>query len=184
MSKKVRIAIWLGLIVFLAVGATMSPKAVGSGSNDWHDMSQSERNDAILDRADDDLSDEVGESCKEWVRTVIEDASNGHVIIPPNNNSGDSWELDEHVFGFCTSILNAKPGEIVQMRWKDNPDVPEDFNIHTAIVYSVSGSGVRFIESNYDTTPGPEGPEYVTKRYVSEDDFNKQVKSFTICRIR
>ena len=70
------------------------------------------------------------------------------------------------------------------MRWKDNPDVPEDFNIHTAIVYSVSGSGVRFIESNYDTTPGPEGPEYVRTRYVSEKEFDEDVDSFSIYYIR
>lgn len=149
---------------------------------EWHNLSQFQRNHEILDRAAEDLGNDVGLSCKAWVRKVIKDASNGKVHIPSNNASGDAWGPHPAVRrNSGTSILDAKPGEIVQMQWRDNPNVPPSHNMHTAIVHFVSSNGVTFIESNFDDTPRTEdGPEYVGTRYTSEEDFNSAVQSFSI----
>ena len=152
---------------------------------EWHELTQTQRNRKIIDRAYEDSGVDVGESCKEWVRTVIKEASDGHVVIPSNNESGDGWEpLDNHIITVdtCGSILNVRPGAIVQMQWAG---VSGDHNRHTAIVSSVSANGITFIESNFDDTPAVnDGPENVQPRYISVEDFNAQVESFSVYYIR
>ena len=107
----------------------------------WHAMEQSERNEKILKVALDDLRVNVGESCKEWVRDVIEEATDGHVKVPSNTPEGDGWGPDpeNHIiryrYNMEPAILNTTPGDIVQMQWK--PGIGSDdseYNMHTAIV--------------------------------------------------
>ena len=160
----------------------------------WHALEQSERNQKILRVALDDYGDNVGESCKEWVRDVIEQATDRHVVIPPNNESGDGWEPDPegHVIRYRhntnPALLNTTPGDIVQMQWKagkagvGSPD--SEYNMHTAIVLSVFLNGVIFIESNYDNTPKDESDAVVDIRFVSEEEFDEKVQAFSVYSVR
>ena len=157
----------------------------------WHARSQNERNKQILHVALDDLGVNVGESCKEWVRDVIEEASNRHVTIPSNTLSGDRWQPDltGHVilerYNANPALLNTQPGYIVQMQWK--PGVGSDdseYNMHTAIVLSVFSDGVIFIESNYDNTPKNNEDAVVNIRYVLENEFKEKVQSFSVYYIQ
>lgn len=159
---------------------------------EWHTISQPERNQRIINRAIKDLNFDVDLSCKEWVREVVKDASNGHVIIPSNIGSGDRWTTDtEHLYGWgaayhsSTYIMSSHPGSIVQIQWKDNNNIKQGLNIHTAIVLDVSLTHVTFIESNYDGTPEvaddpKNSPEFVKIRRETPEDFHQRVKSFTI----
>lgn len=157
----------------------------------WHALEQSERNQKILREALDDYGENVGESCKEWVRDIIEQASDRHVVIEPNNESGDGWNPDPEGHVICyryntsPAILNTTPGDIVQMQWKaglfsSNPES----NIHTAIVLSVFLNGVIFIESNYDNTPEDVSDAVVSIRFESEEEFQEKVQAFSVYSIR
>lgn len=186
------VAIFAVLLIFFVVGCGESSERGGAaiGSEEWDTLSQHEKNQKILERAIVDLDVDVELSCKNWIHKVVTDASNGRVVIPQNNESGDGWKEDPTgrisgwgaAFHSSTYILTAFPGAIVQMQWEDgvgssNPD----YNRHTAIVLYVSGSHIIFIESNYDDTPKVEdGPEYVKIRSQSAVEFHKKVKSFTI----
>lgn len=155
----------------------------------WHALSQSEKNQRIIQVALDDFGVNVRKSCKEWVRKVIKQASNEHVNIPSNTSNGDSWELDTagHAIRYNTSPtrLETSPGHIVQMQWKAGVGSRDsEYNMHTAIVLSVFPNGVIFIESNYDDTPANEEDAVVGIRFVSEKEFNEQVEAFTIYTIR
>ena len=156
----------------------------------WHALEQSERNQKILRVALDDYGDNVGESCKEWVRDVIEEATDGHVVILSNNESGDSWEPDPegHVIRYRhntnPALLNTTPGDIVQMQWNAGVGSSDsEYNMHTAIVLSVFPNGVIFIESNYDKTPKNVEDAVVGIRFVSEEEFQKQVQAFSVYSI-
>lgn len=157
----------------------------------WHAMEQSERNEKIIKVALDELGVNVKESCKEWVRDVIEEATDGHVKVPSNTSEGDGWDPDpeNHIiryrYNMEPAILNTTPGDIVQMQWKAGVSSPNpESNMHTAIVLSVFQNGVIFIESNYDNTPEDVSDAVVNIRYVSEDEFKEEVQSFSVYSIR
>ena len=186
------IAVFTMLLIFFVIGCGEDSERGGAaiGSETWDTLSQHEKNQKILERAILDLDVDVRESCKEWIRTVIKDASNGQVVIRSNNESGDGWEEDPtgRVYGWgaafnsSTYILTATPGAIVQMQWKKGFGSSDpDYKMHTAIVLYVSNPYVVFIESNYDNTPKVEdGPTYVKIRSESAEEFHRKVKSFTI----
>ena len=164
--------------------ATLSPAS-------WHELEQSERIQKILTVALNDYGDNVGLSCKKWVQDVIRRASDGHVKVPLNTKKGDSWQPDPegHVIRYRhndrPALLNTSPGDIVQIQWKQglsssNPD----YNIHTAIIFSVSSKGVIFIESNYDDTPEIEEDAVVSVRFESETEFHERVQAFSVYSIR
>lgn len=157
----------------------------------WHELEQYQRNQKILEVALEDYSKNVKLSCKEWIRDVIKRASNGHVIIPSNTESGDSWVPDpeDHVVRYRynteTALLNTSPGDIVQMQW--NPGVGSDdaeYNMHTAIIFSVTSKGVLFIESNYDKTPKDVSDAVVNIRFETETKFQEEVEAFSVFSIR
>lgn len=157
----------------------------------WHAMEQYQRNHRIIEVALDDYGDNVGESCKEWVRDVIEEATGGHVKVPSNTPAGDGWGPDpeDHIIRYRynvePAILNTTPGDIVQMQWKAGlfSNDPKN-NIHTAIVLSVFQNGVIFIESNYDNTPEDVSDAVVSIRFQSEDEFNQRVQAFSVYSVR
>ena len=108
----------------------------------WHALEQSERNQKILQVALDDYSENVGVSCKEWVRDVIEEATDNHVKVPSNTSTGDGWKPDPegHVIRYRhnarPALLNTAPGDIVQMQWKAGVGSSDsDYNMHTAIIF-------------------------------------------------
>lgn len=159
-------AIW---VMTLTIGAA---KATAG----WHDWTQQQRNQAIVNRAYDDNNAWVGESCKEWVRTVVYDASSGAVTIPSTHPDLYYWYSHAYVVGRSGLIQYAQPGEIVQMKLTSGYP-------HTAIVVSVSAYGVTFIESNWDATPEDETDAYVHTRYVTFADFYNQVDNYSIMYI-
>ena len=161
-------------------------------SVDWHALEQYQRSEKILLVALDDYGDNVGKSCKEWVRDVIRRATDGHVKIPPNTLEGDGWDPDpvyDHVvryrYNVETALLGTTPGDIVQMQWKAGVGSTDPkFNMHTAIVLFVFQHGVIFIESNYDDTPTDESDAFVGIRFVSEKEFQEKVEAFSVYTIR
>lgn len=157
----------------------------------WHALSQSEKNQRILQVALDDYGVKVRKSCKEWVRKVIKQASNEHVNIPSNTSNGDSWKPDtaghaiRYRYNRSPALLETSPGHIVQMQWKAGVGSRDsEYNMHTAIVLSVLPNGVFFIESNYDNTPKNVEDAVVNIRFVSEKEFQEQVQAFSVYYIQ
>ncbi len=150
---------------------------VSSATAGWHDLSQAQRNQAIIDRAYQDDGDLVGVSCKEWVRTVVTEASNYSIIIPSNDDYPCSWRTDQtysqYCIGRCGYIQWANPGEIIQMVF--NNGTP-----HTAIVVEKTATTITFIESNWDNTPNDYSDVYVKPREVTFTEFNNSIQCFSI----
>lgn len=111
---------------------------------DWHSMSQTARDQAIIDRGLRDVGKYVGLNCKEWVQKVVSEASSRAVYIPTTMSSPNDylWNSAPYVGGMCMSIRNIKPGRIVQMKWLSTGGP------HTFIVTSVISSGMNIVESN------------------------------------
>lgn len=155
------------ILGLLSVGMVSANAAMAG----WHDLSQSQRNQAIVDRAVQDNNVCVGQSCKEWVRTVVYSASGGAVTIPSTvDPPGCWWNYGSYVASGSTRIEWVSPGEIIQMRLRSGI-------VHTSIVVSMSPYGVTLIESNWSYIFHP---NCVYLRYVSFTDFNNQVECFTI----
>lgn len=164
----------------LATGAEDVPAAPALHEplmhREWHDLSQSQRNQKILQRAYQDLGQKKGQ-CKPWVQDVVFAASNGAVYPPKNHPLKDRWRNDpkntdsEYCIGRCGPITSASPGEIVQVRWKANVNPPD--NLHTFIVVSVNAS-----DSN------GKNKQSVRKRTLQTSNFNKIADSFSIYYIR
>ena len=152
----------LPILMFLISFFTTADAMAG-----WHSWSQSTRNQAIVDETYQYNNTYVGESCKEWARTVLYGASNGAVTIPSTAAALYYWYSSSNVVGRSGLIEYAQPGEVVQMKLNSGIE-------HTAIVLAVSPSGVTFIESNWG------GDEYVHVRYVTFTNFYNQVDQFTI----
>ena len=151
MTMKIKAILLIFLLSFFGIVATICPKVIGATS--WHDLSQTKRNERILDRAYED-EDKFGGWCKEWVQDIVFDASNGAVYPPPNHKKKDRWKHDpkkypgsKYCIGRCGPITSARPGEIVQIRWKTSY-VPLPNNLHTFIVVSVNSSSITVIDSN------------------------------------
>lgn len=170
--KKLNFTLIMVIAVLITALITGATKAMAG----WHDWTQQQRNQAIVDRAYEDNNDWVGVSCKEWVRTVVYDASIGTITIPATHPDLYYWYPHTYVVGRSALIQYAQPGEIVQM--KLNSGYP-----HTAIVVSVSAYGITFIESNWDNTPENYSDAYVHTRYVTFTDFYNQVENYTIMYI-
>ena len=190
------------LLIFFVVGCggdsgnekTANGDVGGISTNkDWNELSQTERNQRIIDEALGDFRKNVGVSCKVWVQNVVRNASDGNVGIPLNNEDGSGWRTDPNGTTFGDGkvalfrqnqnpiLLNISPGAIIQIKWKEGfaSDDPK-YNIHTAIILHVlEDIGAIFIESNYDT-PKNEADASVGIRFVSEKEFEKQVEAYSI----
>lgn len=122
----------------------------------WHAMTQAQRNQQILNRAYQDNGRYVGLNCKQWVQAVVPSASAYAVTVPPTNSSPNDWYWQHGPYVVQVpqpaSILWAQPGWIVQMRMVA---VSGGFIPHTAIVVSVYGNIITFIDSNYYSSTYP-----------------------------
>jgi hypothetical protein len=139
----------------------------------WHNLSQYSRNQLIVDRAFDDVDTYVGESCKEWARTVIQGASSGAVTIPSNSSSQCSWYSHPYTIGYSGYLEWASVGHIIQM--KLNNGTP-----HTAIIAGTSPYGVTVVESNWCQG----GCNEVGLRYWSFANFYSSVQCFSLYYIQ
>lgn len=137
----------------------------------WHYLlTQSERNQAIISRARQDLGKNVNLNCKEWVRKVVRDASGGDVVIPqtlPDLN-GWYWAYAQWVVELCMDIRNVERGTVLQTNWvrMGSP--------HTLIVQSVTSTGIWIIDSNRC------GPTTVCEKFYSFADFNNIAPAYTV----
>ncbi|MEY3784474.1 MAG: hypothetical protein RLZZ230_796 [Candidatus Parcubacteria bacterium] len=140
----------------------------------WHDLTQSERNQAIVDETYADLNKNVGVSCKEWVRNIVYRATESHIIIPPNRSSpyDYKWANDStgQVVAMSMPIKDVSPGHIIQMKLSSGWP-------HTAIVLAKSSTQVTFIESNWDSTPDINSDAVVKIRTVTFSKFYSNLKS-------
>ncbi|MCK5285772.1 MAG: hypothetical protein KAJ58_00930 [Candidatus Pacebacteria bacterium] len=145
---------------------------------DWHKLTQEERDNFIIQRAYGDQDKFVGESCKEWVRTVIKSASKKAVIIPPTITPKDScWYNSPNITIATKKLCAVQIGHVLQM------DLARSRFPHTAIVIGKGLYGLVLIEANWDRTPADGTDAYVRRRYVSFTTFNNQVESFTAYNI-
>ena len=125
----------------------------------WHDTTQADRNQRIVNQAQHDLG-LVGGACKIWAYDVVRVASNlaGGPAVPvflpatDNNSNGYAWLNDGTGYEVSSGALapsSMVPGMIIQMRihTASNTYAP-----HTTIVLSnsVGTQQLTFIESNYN----------------------------------
>ena len=80
------------------------------------------------------------------------------------------WGFDANVGGQYSSmpIEWAQPGDIVQMRIKT---ASGGITPHTAIIYAINSTGVRFIDSNYCPNNCGIVKIHPPTSYMSFDDF-------------
>lgn len=175
-----------------ATGPDDAPAAPRLWCPGWHALSQAERNQKILERAYEDLGKYVGDpnnditgQCKAWVQVVVYAASNGEVQLPLNHPTDFSRWIDdpentdsEYCIGRRGSILSAKPGEIVQVQWKDTYKEGPN-NLHTFIVVSVNFFKITVIDSNWEEDRTVREHEIFTYQFD-----NDMAESFTIYSIR
>ena len=149
---------------------------------EWHELTQTQRNRKILERAYQDL-DQKKKECKEWIQDIVFNASDGEVYPPQNHILKDRWIDDpentnsEYCIGRSGPITSARPGEIVQVRWKESYKKPPR-NLHTFIVVSVNALTITVIDSN------AEDQKIVRERDMNISNFDKIADSFSIYYIR
>lgn len=141
----------------------------GSGGNAWWWYV----NQAIWNRAHQDIGDDVGLDCKPWASNVVKDAT-GFAL--PSTGSPDFYLNSGHVImivdgntpGGGTIEYGISVGNIIQMHIKSsNYDGP-----HTAIFYRYVDAGMYWIDSNWYQKAYP---HYVYVHYVSFDWFRSKV---------
>ena len=99
------------LFLFVTLFSVASPASAG-----WHDLTQAQRNQAIVDEANSWSNGSDGGQCKEWVQShVVWDASEQAVWLPTNDDYC-SWNYHPYVVGMSTIIDWVNPGEIIQMK--------------------------------------------------------------------
>lgn len=127
---------------------SVKPPVLAQVTISWSSMTQTERNMAILYRADRDNGRFVNLNCKEWVRRVVLDASGGLVYLPQTlpNESGWYFASSRYLVGMCGGIRSVNQGWIVQMNWRRNDGVIVP---HTLIIAGRSSSGIYVIECNW-----------------------------------
>mgnify|MGYP003394170965 CR=1 FL=1 len=125
----------------------------------WHRWTQGQRNSVIVNRALQQNGYYTGQQCKEWVQNTVYNASTGVVWLPQNqpNLYQWYWSSDAYAVPYSPSIYSANSGSVIQMKWNGTP--------HTAIVYSSSGSGMWWIDCNWN------GDRRVTMHFVSYNQF-------------
>ena len=128
-------------------------------SLDWHSLSQSQKDDEIMNTAFADYGLYVGIQCKPWVQRVVNTATSGHVTVPLTQSNQYQWYDDQsgHIVGRSTLIENVQRADIIQMYLYINGG----WTPHTAIVVYKDSSGMMWIDSNWVAT-NTVGTHYVT----------------------
>lgn len=174
-------------VLFLTLASLLmlsSANVFANGNVWWESLSQSQRNQQIINGARLDLGktfDSWNGQCKVWVQNMVYylSVSQKHVWLPPNASPPFYWQIDpyEHAASLIKPIEYASPGEIVQMMLK-----PAYGELHTAIVesndYYTTGK-ITFIESNW-----PNGSYSVKRRTITFAQFRDQVSYYTIYQIQ
>ncbi len=167
-----------GIVVFiLALFGVVLSATGASMATSWHGLSQSQRNARILNVALDQVGDDTGMECKAWVQDVVDEASNG-AVYPPRNQNDYTWRSSSDVYRMQQPfpIEWAEPGDIIQMRWanRNGSTTP-----HTAILVSKSSSRMRWVDCNWVEE------DTVGTHYVTYADFYRAVGSnYNVYQIR
>jgi hypothetical protein len=144
----------------------------------WHYWTQSQRNQAIVNTAFNDLNKNVGVQCKPWVQNVVWAASGHQVWLPPTANGSLGWywefnaQYSSYVVGRSGGIRGVKVGEIIQMDWL-RPRA-DHLNPHTAIVIGTYYDGMEWIDSNWNNDTK------VIRHYMSFSTFESKVYLYSI----
>lgn len=127
-----------------AVLSGLPEVASATGVNSWHRLTQTDRNQRIINTAYQDLGRRRGQ-CKTWIQEVVLRASQVHVPLPLNATSPNNWYWESdpynHAIGMSMRLENVPVGNIIQMRLQNGTP-------HTAIVAGRTRDGVTFLESN------------------------------------
>lgn len=144
----------IGAAVMAIAGFLFSPaQSYAHETNSWHGMTQAQRNNALINRAYQEVNTKGGQ-CKEWIQKMVYAASGNHVWLPVNNPSPNDWywvsdQPRWHPTGMSTMLEWITPGYIIQMRLDGG--IP-----HTAIVASKDSMGLTLIDSNWFIQSAPE----------------------------
>lgn len=176
----------ISLLIAMVIGTTMNPFPVSEAQTvAWQQMTDSQRREAIVSRAFQDLGRDVGLQCKPWVRDVIRNS--GGPAIPrtfeaqydPYNLA--RWSDDytvtpiwraryDNTFIIDFVAYGLKRGHVVQWR----PHVGLE---HTFIITAVATSYIDVIHSNYTTKN-----TVTQKRFYANDRLNN-IAAWTVYRI-
>ena len=164
-------------VLLLAVASLLvlsSATVFANGNVWWEWLSQTQRNQQIVNFAWQYVG-WYGGTCKVWVANMVNQASQGHVTLPPNNygSSDYYWQYDPygHAISMSIPIESAQSGNVVQMHLRSTNGP------HTAIIYAINSSSITFIESNWFQDSNP---NTVHVRTVSISDFKAQVSGYTV----
>lgn len=128
---------------------TVSALAIG-----WHQLTQAQRNSAIITRAYQDNGVYTGLSCKVWMQNVVSSASGGATTLPTNRaypyeclwTTGQSYIYYMNQFP-PVPIANAQVGWIVQMYFKNlNTGVVVP---HTMLIVAMYSTSMDVIDCNF-----------------------------------
>ena len=167
---------------------------LSAASDWWRGLSELDRAENIVRTAWSDYGRNVGLNCKLWLQQrAVFNASRGVVTLPLTvrsrndstiDSSGSAWAWSPYTYevtssyyrlGPANTFLNARRGDIVQMRWRLNNGT---ITPHSALIYEVSWPlGVWFIESNW------EAANTVGLRWVSFDELAQRTLEYNIYRI-
>lgn len=137
----------------------------------WRSYSQAERNMLILYKAY-GYNGQYGYcNCKEWVRKIVLEASNGVVNIPATLPDASGWYFGSspYLIGMSGGIRGAGQGTLVQLNWRFNDGSTSP---HTMIVSGRTTDGVSVIEANWISCR-------VTTRWISFSEFDRHVVRYS-----
>ena len=149
--KKVVILLFVGLVALFscnkeddAVSSDIQSHGtrLKSAESDWNSLTQTQKDDKIINRAYVDNGVYVGLECKPWVSKVVYDATAGYVILPSTLPNYYEWGSASHVVRRYLTIRNVDRGDIIQMKFLSTGGP------HTAIVVSKNSTGMTWIQSN------------------------------------
>jgi len=139
----------------------------------WHDLTQTQRNQAIIDEAQSWTTGDDGGQCKEWVRTVVLNAS-GNLVNIPSNDGYCEWGYDAYVKERNVDIMSVTAGDLVQMTLSS----AYGSGPHTLVVLWRGLSGILVRESDWCN---PATCETVHEsRFVTYSTFDAMVTCYTI----
>ncbi|MEA3463661.1 MAG: hypothetical protein U9R14_01105 [Patescibacteria group bacterium] len=156
------------MVSFLVFGFFLNSAAYAG----WHDLTQSQRNQAIVDEAESWTTGDYGSTCKEWARTVVKNASDDVVNI--SSNSGNcEWGYHADIEEKNVDISSSWSGDLIQMQ------LTSTSGPHTAVILSKHLYGLIIRESNWNLDY-----KVNSARYITYDDFDDMVDCYTIYYIR
>ncbi len=164
--RKSHIGLAVTVLFCLATATLATPSLV----NWWHGLSQSQRNTEILNTALDQVGDYTGLQCKAWVQDVVDEASDG-VVNPPQNQNDYTWYTSSNVRVLPRPfpIDAVQPGQIIQMRWRNHDG---SIHPHTAIVKNKTSTKMTWVDCNWN------GDETVRVHTIYFSDFYWAVNGY------